>query len=86
MMAQSKKAQAPEKEVALFICTNCFARRSPPEDLCVFKTCYGSAVSGDKFIDHQSAAQVMVLNDTIALSVALRDDMYISEDSEYSDD
>ena len=69
MMAQSKKAQAPEKEVALFICTNCFARRSPPEDLCVFKTCYGSAVSGDKFIDHQSAEQVMVLNDTIELRI-----------------
>jgi len=65
MMAQSEKAQV----VSLLICTNCFARQPPPEDLRVFKNCYGHAVSEDKFIDHQSAEQVMVLNDTIELRV-----------------
>ena len=69
MMAQSEKAQAPEKVVSLSICTNCFARQPPPEDLRVFKNCYGNAVSGDKLIDHQSAEQVMVINDTIALRI-----------------
>ena len=69
MMEQSEKAQAPEKEVSFPICTNCFARQPPPEDLHVFKNCYGHAVSEDKFIDHQSAEQVMVLNDTIELRV-----------------
>ena len=69
MMAQSEKAQAPEKVVSLSICTNCFVRQPPPKDLRVFKTCYGNAVSGDKFIDHQRAEQMMVLNDTITLRI-----------------
>jgi len=71
MMPQSEKAQAPEKVVSLYICANCFTRQPPPEDLRVFKNCYGQAVSDDKFIDHQRAEQVMVLNDTIALRVSL---------------
>jgi len=70
-MPQSEKAQAPEKVVSLYICANCFTRQPPPEDLRVFKNCYGQAVSDDKFIDHQRAEQVMVLNDTIALRVSL---------------
>jgi len=64
MMPQSKKAQAPEKEVSHHICTNCFTRQPPPEDLRVFKNCWGNAVSVYNFIDHQRAEQVMVLNDT----------------------
>ena len=72
MLAQSEKAQAPEKEVSLLICTNCFAQKSPPEDLRVFKNCHGNAMRGVKFIDHQSAEQVMVLNDTFALRIYLR--------------
>ena len=71
MMAQSKTARTPEKEVPLDICINCFARQPPPEGLRVFKNCDGNAVSGDKFIDHKSAEQVMVLNDTIELRVSL---------------
>ena len=53
-MAQSKKAQAPEKEISLncHFCTGCFTWQPPPEDLHVFKNCYGDAVSEDKFIDH----------------------------------
>ena len=71
MMAQIKIARAPVKEFQLdrHFCSDCFTRLPPPEGLCVFKSCYGNAVSEDKFIDHQSAEQVMVLNDTIALRV-----------------
>ena len=67
MMVQSKKTRSPDKEISLdsHFCRNCFAERPPPEGLRVF-----NAVS-DKFIDHQSAEQVMVLNDTIALRVSL---------------
>jgi len=71
MIAQSEKEQVPQKEVSLHICTKCFVRQPPPEDLHVFKNGNGNAVSGDKFIDHQSAEQVMVSNDAIALRVSL---------------
>ena len=71
MVPQSEKAQAPEKLVSYHICTNCFARQPPPEDLRVFKNCSGHAVSDNTFIDHQSVEQVMVLNDTIVLRVYL---------------
>jgi len=67
MMAQSEKAQAPEKKVSLDICTTCFTQWPRPEDYRVFKNCNGHAVSGEKLIDHQSAEQVMVLNDVIEL-------------------
>ena len=73
MMVQSKEARSPDKEISLdsHLCSNCFARLPPPEDLRVFKPHNGNPVSEDKFIDHQSAEQVMVLNDTIALRVAI---------------
>jgi len=37
-MAQSKKAQAPEKEISLncHFCTGCFTQQPPPEDLHAF--------------------------------------------------
>ena len=71
MIAQSEKAQVPEKEASFHICTTCIAQQPPPEDLRVFKNGNGNAVSEDKFIDHQSAEQVMVLNDTIELRITL---------------
>ena len=73
MMAQSKEAHSQEKDFSLdsHFCHNCFAKLPPPEGLRVFEPCYGNAVSEDQFIDHQSAEQVMVLNDTIALRVSL---------------
>ena len=76
MMVQSKKARSPDKDFSLesHFCSSCFTRLPPPEGLRVFKRCYmyGNAVSADKFIDHQSAEQVMVVNDTIVLRVSLR--------------
>ena len=70
MMAQSKKGQAPKKAVSFRFCTECFTLRPPHVgDLCVSMDYF--AVSEDKFIDHQSTEQVMVLNDTITLRVLL---------------
>jgi len=69
MIAQSEKEQVPQKEVSLHICTKCFVRQPPPEDLHVFKNGNGNAVSEDRFIDHQSSEQVMVFNDTISLRI-----------------
>ena len=73
MMVQSKETRSSEKEFSLdsHFCPGCFAQLPPPKDLCVFKSHGTDAVSKDKFIDHQSAEQVMVLNDTIALRVSL---------------
>ena len=73
MMVQSKKAQSPDKEISLdsHFCPGCFAQLPPLEGLRVFKSDGRNQVSEDKFIDHQSAEQVMVLNDTIALRVSL---------------
>ena len=72
MMVQNKKAWAPEKEISLesHFCSSCFTRLPPPKGLRVFKPCFSNAASTDKFIDHQSAEQVMVVNDTIALRVS----------------
>ena len=71
MMAQSKEAHSQEKEFSLdsHFCSNWFDGLPPPEGLCVFTSRGRNPVSEDKFIDHQSAEQVMVLNDTIALRV-----------------
>ena len=76
IMAQTNITQAPKNEFSrcvTHLCPNCFTRLPPPEDLHVFKHCLGTAVSEDKFIDHQSAEQVTALNDTIELRVSLRE-------------
>ena len=75
MMVQSKKTRATDKEFSLdsHFCYCCCVELPPPEDLRVFKSLGHNAVSADKFIDYQSAEQVMVLNDTIALRVSLHD-------------
>ena len=73
MMAQGKNAQASKEQATLseHFCSGCFTQLFSHEDLCVFKYYGQHAVSRDKFIDHRSAEQVMVLNDTIVLSVSL---------------
>ena len=48
--------------------SQCFSRLPPHEELQVFLES-NTPTSEDKFIDHQSAEQLMVLNDTIVLRV-----------------
>ena len=78
MMVQSKEARSPGKEISLdsHFCSSCCALLPPAEGLRVLESYGTDAVSEDKFIDHQSAEQVMVLNDTIALRVSLYDVLY----------
>ena len=71
IMAQSMTAQSPGKEVSLdrHFCYWCFSQQPQDEDVRVFKSEGLYPVSEDKFIDHRSAEQVTVLNDTIGLSI-----------------
>ena len=71
--AQPHQAQPQEKIFSLerHLCSQCFTRLPPHEELQVcYSTMEGNTpISEDKFIDHQSAEQLMVLNDTIVLRV-----------------
>ena len=72
MIAQHSKAQSPEKfSRECYLCSCCFRRVPPHEDLCVCQS-----ISTDKFIDHQRAERLMVLNDTIVLSVEKYEQMH----------
>ena len=71
MMAQCKKAQAPEIEFSLQDCLCSlyfFNHLLPKEDL---QAQYNCTIRKDRFIDHKSAEELMELNDTILLRVKL---------------
>ena len=82
MVAQCKEAQSEEKQFSLehHLCSECFSRLPPHEDLRVCQSwdnipttdddvpiMWDIPINKDKFIDHQSVEQLMVLNDTIVL-------------------
>ena len=73
MMVQCKEAKPQDKKFSLerHLCSQCFSRMPPHRELRVcYSTMEGNTpISEDKFIDHQSAEQLMVLNDTIVLRV-----------------
>jgi len=73
MMAQGKEVRAQDQKFSLerHLCSQCFSRLPPHGEL---RVCYSTMegrthISKDKFIDHQSAEQLMVFNDTIVLRV-----------------
>ena len=80
MLAQSDKAQ---KFFILegHICSDCLTQLPAHKNLRVFKSEGRTEVSESKFIDHQTAEQLMVLNDTIALNIG-----YYIESSAYGID
>ena len=73
MMAQGKEARVQDQKFSLerHLCSQCFSCLPPHGEL---RVCYSTMegrtpISEDKFIDHQSAEQLMVFNDTIVLRV-----------------
>ena len=71
MMVQCKEAKPQGKKFSLerHLCSQCFSRMPPHRES---RVCYSTmegntSISEDKFIDHQSAEQLMVLNDTIII-------------------
>ena len=72
MMSQCKKPMLQEKQFSLehHLCSACFNHLPPHEDLHIHQS-FGTPISEDKFIDYQSAEQLMVLNDTIVLTTRL---------------
>ena len=71
MMKQHKKAQSQEKQYSLetHLCTRCFSRLPPHEDLRVCQSRGSTPIHEDKLIDHQSVEQLMLFNDTIVLKL-----------------
>ena len=83
MMAQRFKAQHRKNSFLLegHICSGCLTRLPAHKNFRVFMSEGRSEVSESKFIDHQTAEQLMVLNDTIALNIG-----YHIESSAYGSD
>ena len=73
MMIQCKKPMLQEKQFSLehHLCSACFNRLPPQEDLRVCQS-GDTPISEDKFIDYQSAEQLMVLNDTVVLKIMMK--------------
>ena len=71
MMVQCKEAKPQGKNFSLecHLCSQCFSRLPPHREVRVcYSTMEGNTpISEDKFIDHQTAEQLMVLNDAIII-------------------
>ena len=82
MVVQCKEAQSEAKQFSLehHLCSECFSPLPPHEDLRVCQSwdnipttdddvpiMWDIPINEDKFIDHKSVEQLMVLNDTIVL-------------------
>ena len=87
---QCKQAQPPEKQFLLqcHLCSNCFSRLPPHENLCICQSGHmqnGAPITEELFIDNKIAEQLMVLNDTILLTVEmvyLRQEVQVSSDTD----
>ena len=71
MMKRHEKAQSQEKQYSLetHLCTRCFSRLPPHVDVRICQSRGSTPIHEDKLIDHQSAEQLMLFNDTIVLKL-----------------
>ena len=72
IMEQCETAQSLNKQFSLkyHLCSYCFTQLDPHEDHRVCQS-FSKSISKDKFIDHKSAEELMVFNDTIVLEIRL---------------
>ena len=76
IMEQCKKAQSLDKDFSLVhhLCSSCFSHPCPREDHRVCQS-MNKPISEDRFIDHKSAEQLMVFNDTIVLKINISSEL-----------